>query len=132
MGRVCIYFTAVLAIAANLLTPEQWVSYQHCCYDENGNVMACALERDTPSRTPVLRDACCDPITHQLRTAPAPVVTDAKNSCDVPHFDAIPAPVPIYIAQLFESRLPDRALSNTGPPATSSDQLLSQHCRFNI
>ncbi len=124
------YFTAVLAIAANLLTPEQWVSYQRCCYDENGNVMSCALASSASSRSPVIREACCDPITHQLRTAPAPVVNESKTPCNIPHFDAIPAPVPPLIAHISEQGVCAREAFDTGP--LENPELLSRHCRFNI
>ena len=130
MERMWMYFTVVLAITANLLTPEQWVSYHDCCYDESGRIAACASNTASHPRTPVIRNACCDPITHQLRTAPAPVVLDGHSPCNVPHIDAIPAPVPMLVIHLDGGDLNPRVVFATGPP--SSPDILARHCRFNI
>jgi len=130
MGRMWMYFTVVLAITANLLTPEQWVSYHTCCYDESGRIAACASDAGSHSRTPVIRDACCDPITHQLRTAPAPVVLDGNSHCNVPHIDAIPAPVQMFVIHDAGENLRPCVVFATGPPSTC--EVLSRHCRFNI
>lgn len=116
---------------ANLLLPEQLIRYQACCYDDSGHLAACACERRADSRTSVIHDACCDPIRHPLRPAPAPVVAQARDFCDLPFMDAVLAPIPPYhFAMLIEENLPDRVMQNTGPPG--DPQLLPLHCRFNI
>ena len=129
MKRVWLYFAAVAIIAANLLLPERLVSYRSCCYDERGNIASCACEI-TVVPGAIIHGDCCDPIVHQLRSAPAPAVVHAKIATDVPASDALPAPVPALLP-LDSDQISTAVVElDTGPPGPVD--LLPLHCRLNV
>ncbi|MCW8133591.1 MAG: hypothetical protein KIS92_24820, partial [Planctomycetota bacterium] len=132
--NVALRFTAVLALAANLLVPMQVVKYHACCLDQHGYLLS-VEERCggmASGTTMVSPDACCNPDVKTLRHAPAqPISQISADDAPNPLAQAVLPLPPTYVARLAQARDVHDAHKNTGPPA-SSDDLLPLHVRLNV
>lgn len=130
MSNVVIQLTTVFMLTANLLVPQQIVSYRPCCYDENGKLslhLQCGCQTTT---TPSLseRRECCDPIISKLRHENSSLVAPSTFSkAD------IEAPVPESVSVTSFIAADAHAVSmlfDTGPPHVPD--FLTLHSRLNL
>lgn len=132
MKRVGIQLSVVFALTANLLLPQQIVSYRPCCYDQDGKLAlhqcGCPDSGNEPSITE--RHECCEPIITQLLHGGATqTVVAASVKSPAPTQGALPvAPVKF---DLSTHEAPAAVVFyDTGPPMLVG--FLKLHSRFNI
>ena len=131
MRSFAVTISALIAVTANLLLPQQIVRYCACRCDEPSKVALhpCCQPRHCHAAAHPPRRPCCDPVVVTLK-----ITSDIKcaSATSLPRFDSQSefqqeAPCLVMLA-LHETPL-NRTIWDTGPPQPVD--LLNLHSRLN-
>jgi hypothetical protein len=123
---VIVNLLSMAVLVANLLVPQRVVSYNPCCYSEDGTLASCLPPPETR-----IGDNCCDPIVKVLRhSAPAQTVRVAPQKAERVWLSAAPPAFVSPVALVPTELAVAKGLQATGPPGASA--VLEHHSRLNL
>jgi hypothetical protein len=123
----------VLAVAANLLLPQNVQVYKACCLDENGAVRAASDMPCKQGRTGAVRlegPDCCAPTTYELRPSPpSALLVSAAPRVPLAQDAGLGVAQPVRIQAVCQAPSLPHTYYDTGPPRPDP---LALHMRLNL